>query len=220
MFYQRLELLVNVIMNTAGDMLELCSLVVLWDVLATVSTEVMPSAPDGGGDLRLLPKQLVAVFVVELDVRVRHDQDFLQPLGLVSKGIQVIILYCKVLSMKSSVCVHFIWFIFLFLRNQSPILNESNFIKLSHLSVFIGQLDMFLRPNLFCRWAKLLIWENNEERETCAKLRCPSDGQLFRNRLPDGHNFLNDAHLMGKLAAGHPLDWQLPIRWADKKANE
>ena len=48
MFHQRLELLVNVIMNTAGDMLELCSLVVLWDVLATVSTEVMPSALDGG----------------------------------------------------------------------------------------------------------------------------------------------------------------------------
>ena len=92
MFHQRLELLVNVIMNTASDMLKFCSLVVLWNVLATVSAEVMPSAPNVSRDLQLLPKQPVAILVVEFDVRVFRDQDFLQPRGLVSKGIQVIIL--------------------------------------------------------------------------------------------------------------------------------
>ena len=102
--------------RVAHDLGELAGLVVLRDVLTTVSTKVMTSAPDGGGDLRLLPIQPVAIFVIELDVWVGCNEYLLQPLGLVSKGIQVLILYLEVACVKTTVCVHLVLFLFLILR--------------------------------------------------------------------------------------------------------
>ena len=96
----------------------------------------------------------------------------------------------------------------------------SNFAKLSYLSVFIGQLDMPLRPNLFCRMAKLSIWKNYEEKETCAKSNYESEWQNFENSHLEWQNFFKSANQNGRSAAVCPSEGQFYLRMADLKANE
>ena len=82
----------DAVVAAGGDVLEPRDLGSSLHILATVSAKVLSSDLSIARELLLLPKELVSISVVELYARVGGNEDFLQPLGLVAKSIEVIFL--------------------------------------------------------------------------------------------------------------------------------
>ena len=99
-FHQPLERLVDAVMEAGCDVLFLCSLVAVWNVLAAVSTEDMFSCPVLTGELPLLPIEFFSFGVVEPNVLVGSDQALHQGCGLVSELVEVLFLQSEEAGVK------------------------------------------------------------------------------------------------------------------------